>query len=58
MSDDDSTDRTAVDRTGDEHPGGAQGNGPTDIPEESVSSESELSLDKQAAKREREREGK
>lgn len=37
----------AQDRTGEDHP---EGNGPTDIPEETVP-ESELSLDKQAAKR-------
>ena len=35
------------DHTGEDH---SEGNGPTDIPEETVS-ESELSLDKQAAKR-------
>ncbi|MFC5063392.1 hypothetical protein [Actinomycetospora atypica] len=47
----DEADKTAQDRTGDAHPGGAEGNGPTDIPESSPSSESENSLDKQAAKR-------
>lgn len=52
MNDDSVTDSTSIDRTGDDHPGGAEGNGPTDIPEESVSSESELALENQAAKRE------
>ena len=52
MSNDSGTDSTAIDRTGDDHPNGAQGNGPTDIPEETVSSESDLKLENQAAKRE------
>ena len=47
MDNDSGTDKTAIDRTGDEHPGGAQGNGPTDIPEESVASEDELKLENQ-----------
>lgn len=49
MSDDSGTDSTSVDRSGDEHPGGAEGNGPTNVPEESPSSESELALDRQPA---------
>lgn len=52
MNDDSSTDNTSVDRTGDDHPGGAEGNGPTNVPGETVSSESDLALDKQAAQRE------
>lgn len=53
MADDNGNDSTAIDRTGDDHPGGAQGNGPTQIPEESVSSESELKMDNQPAARDR-----
>ena len=47
MTNDSDADSTAIDRTGDDHPGGAKGNGPTNIPEETVSSESDLRLDNQ-----------
>lgn len=36
---------------------GARGNGPTNIPEESASSESELALSKQAARRDGDEDG-
>ena len=50
---DNSNDSTATDGTGGGHPGDTEGNGPTQIPEESVASESELKLDNQPAARDR-----